>query len=126
MRGVQPQPRTFHTSSAAIGARLFVFGGGDKGAEPVKDQRLHVFDTGTSAPAGPLGPPAGGGSFDLGVWSGGGSVELCLEMRPAGWVAVPLTGPYIRVSLGIQTQCLDGKPRQGSVVADLWNLQFPS
>lgn len=53
MRGVQPQPRTFHTSSAAIGARLFVFGGGDKGAEPVKDQQLHVFDTGTSAPAGP-------------------------------------------------------------------------
>lgn len=48
MRGEQPQPRTFHTSSAAIGARLFVFGGGDKGAEPVKDQRLHVFDTGTS------------------------------------------------------------------------------
>lgn len=48
MKGVQPQPRTFHTSSAAIGARLFVFGGGDKGAEPVKDQQLHVFDTGAS------------------------------------------------------------------------------
>ncbi|NXY05887.1 RABEK protein, partial [Pteruthius melanotis] len=47
VRGVQPQPRTFHTSSAAIGARLFVFGGGEKGAEPVKDQRLHVFDTAT-------------------------------------------------------------------------------
>ncbi|NWV72304.1 RABEK protein, partial [Malurus elegans] len=47
VRGVQPQARTFHTSSAAIGARLFVFGGGDKGAEPVKDQRLHVFDTAT-------------------------------------------------------------------------------
>ncbi|XP_050836771.1 rab9 effector protein with kelch motifs [Serinus canaria] len=49
VRGEQPQPRTFHTSSAAIGARLFVFGGGDKGAEPVKDQRLHVFDTATLA-----------------------------------------------------------------------------
>ncbi|NWX39795.1 RABEK protein, partial [Steatornis caripensis] len=47
--GVQPLPRTFHTSSAAIGDRLYVFGGGDKGAEPVKDQRLHVFDTGTLA-----------------------------------------------------------------------------
>lgn len=49
MSGVQPAPRTCHTSSAAIGDRLFVFGGGDKGAEPVKDQQLHVFDTGTSA-----------------------------------------------------------------------------
>lgn len=48
MRGLQPLPRTFHTSSAAIGDRLYVFGGGDKGAEPVKDQQLHVFDTGTS------------------------------------------------------------------------------
>lgn len=48
MSGVQPLPRTFHTSSAAIGDCLYVFGGGDKGAEPVKDQQLHVFDTGTS------------------------------------------------------------------------------
>ncbi|NXD24511.1 RABEK protein, partial [Spelaeornis formosus] len=47
VRGVQPHPRTFHTSSAAIGARLFVFGGGEKGAEPVQDQQLHVFDTAT-------------------------------------------------------------------------------
>ncbi|NXT78365.1 RABEK protein, partial [Zapornia atra] len=45
--GVQPQPRTFHTSAAAIGDCLYVFGGGDKGAEPVKDQQLHVFDTAT-------------------------------------------------------------------------------
>ncbi|NXG17740.1 RABEK protein, partial [Grallaria varia] len=41
VRGAQPQPRTFHTSSAAIGARLFVFGGGHRGAEPVEDRRLH-------------------------------------------------------------------------------------
>ncbi|KFZ46592.1 Rab9 effector protein with kelch motifs, partial [Antrostomus carolinensis] len=45
--GVQPQPRTFHSSSAALGDRLYVFGGGDKGAEPVQDQQLHVFDTAT-------------------------------------------------------------------------------
>lgn len=51
MRGVQPAPRTFHTSSAAIGDCLYVFGGGEKGAEPVTDQRLHVFDTGTSGHA---------------------------------------------------------------------------
>lgn len=48
MTGIPPLPRTFHTSSAAIGDCLYVFGGGDKGAEPVKDQQLHVFDTGTS------------------------------------------------------------------------------
>ncbi|NXT30039.1 RABEK protein, partial [Syrrhaptes paradoxus] len=45
--GVRPLPRTFHSSSAAIGDRLYVFGGGKKGAEPVKDQQLHVFDTAT-------------------------------------------------------------------------------
>ncbi|XP_042686902.1 rab9 effector protein with kelch motifs [Centrocercus urophasianus] len=45
VRGVPPLPRTFHTSSAAVGDCLYVFGGGDKGAEPVKDQQLHVFDT---------------------------------------------------------------------------------
>ncbi|OXB67068.1 hypothetical protein ASZ78_005641 [Callipepla squamata] len=45
--GGRPRPGrwTFHTSSAAIGDCLYVFGGGDKGAEPVKDQQLHVFDT---------------------------------------------------------------------------------
>ncbi|XP_067165265.1 rab9 effector protein with kelch motifs isoform X2 [Apteryx mantelli] len=43
--GVQPLPRTFHTSSAVIGDRLYVFGGGERGAEPVQDQQLHVFDT---------------------------------------------------------------------------------
>ncbi|NXL56507.1 RABEK protein, partial [Chordeiles acutipennis] len=45
--GVQPQARTFHSSSAAVADRLYVFGGGDKGAEPVQDQQLHVFDTAT-------------------------------------------------------------------------------
>ncbi|XP_037735542.1 rab9 effector protein with kelch motifs [Chelonia mydas] len=45
--GTQPLPRTFHTSSAAIGDQLYVLGGGDKGAEPVKDPQLHVFDTAT-------------------------------------------------------------------------------
>ncbi|XP_071881396.1 rab9 effector protein with kelch motifs isoform X2 [Anas platyrhynchos] len=45
--GTPPLPRTFHTSLAAVGDRLYVFGGGDKGAEPVQDQQLHVFDTAT-------------------------------------------------------------------------------
>lgn len=93
MRGEQPQPRTFHTSSAAIGARLFVFGGGDKGAEPVKDQRLHVFDTGTSQ--------LGDGALPLGCSHRAGIAELCLEMSPREWVAVPLlTSPCVCVLTG--------------------------
>ncbi|XP_040591615.1 rab9 effector protein with kelch motifs isoform X4 [Mesocricetus auratus] len=39
-----PSPRTFHTSSAAIGDQLYVFGGGERGAQPVQDVKLHVFD----------------------------------------------------------------------------------
>ncbi|KAL2782046.1 rab9 effector protein with kelch motifs isoform a [Daubentonia madagascariensis] len=42
-----PSPRTFHTSSAAIGNQLFVFGGGERGAQPVQDVKLHVFDANT-------------------------------------------------------------------------------
>lgn len=46
MIGTPPSPRTFHTNSAVIGDRLYVFGGGNKGVDPVQDQQLHVFDTG--------------------------------------------------------------------------------
>ncbi|XP_015992877.2 rab9 effector protein with kelch motifs isoform X2 [Rousettus aegyptiacus] len=42
-----PAPRTFHTSSAAIGNQLYVFGGGERGAQPVQDVKLHVFDANT-------------------------------------------------------------------------------
>uniref|UniRef100_A0A8D2DRF5 Rab9 effector protein with kelch motifs n=1 Tax=Sciurus vulgaris TaxID=55149 RepID=A0A8D2DRF5_SCIVU len=42
-----PSPRTFHTSSAAIGNQLYVFGGGERGAQPVQDVKLHVFDANT-------------------------------------------------------------------------------
>ena len=44
MTGPPPSPRTFHTSSAAIGDQLYVFGGGERGAQPVQDVQLHVFD----------------------------------------------------------------------------------
>uniref|UniRef100_A0A670ZC02 Rab9 effector protein with kelch motifs n=1 Tax=Pseudonaja textilis TaxID=8673 RepID=A0A670ZC02_PSETE len=47
VRGDPPSPRTFHTSTAAIGDRLYVFGGGHKGVDPVQDQQLHVFDSAT-------------------------------------------------------------------------------
>lgn len=45
--GSPPSPRTFHTSSAAIGNQLYVFGGGERGAQPVQDVKLHVFDANT-------------------------------------------------------------------------------
>ncbi|XP_069465533.1 rab9 effector protein with kelch motifs isoform X2 [Ambystoma mexicanum] len=47
VNGSPPSPRTFHTSSAAIGDDLYVFGGGDKGTEPVDDPQLHVFNSAT-------------------------------------------------------------------------------
>ncbi|ERE71180.1 rab9 effector protein with kelch motifs isoform X2 [Cricetulus griseus] len=42
-----PSPRTFHTSAAAIGNQLYVFGGGERGDQPVQDVKLHVFDANT-------------------------------------------------------------------------------
>uniref|UniRef100_UPI00398EEA24 rab9 effector protein with kelch motifs n=1 Tax=Pristiophorus japonicus TaxID=55135 RepID=UPI00398EEA24 len=47
VNGTPPTPRTCHGSTAAIGDCLYVFGGGDKGAEPVQDPQLHVFDKAT-------------------------------------------------------------------------------
>ncbi|GCB70034.1 hypothetical protein scyTo_0012540 [Scyliorhinus torazame] len=47
VNGTPPTPRTCHGSAAAIGDCLYVFGGGDKGAEPVQDTQLHVFDKAT-------------------------------------------------------------------------------
>ncbi|OCT67164.1 hypothetical protein XELAEV_18038446mg [Xenopus laevis] len=45
--GTPPSPRTFHTSSATIEDKLYVFGGGEKGAEPVADTNLYIYDTAT-------------------------------------------------------------------------------
>ncbi|XP_010876089.1 rab9 effector protein with kelch motifs [Esox lucius] len=45
VKGMPPCPRTYHTNSASVGNRLFVFSGGDSGATPVSDARIHVFDT---------------------------------------------------------------------------------
>ncbi|XP_032933740.1 rab9 effector protein with kelch motifs [Catharus ustulatus] len=107
VRGVQPQPRTFHTSSAAIGARLFVFGGGDKGAEPVKDQRLHVFDTATltwSQPethGDPPSPRHGHAVVAVGtkLFIHGGLAGdvfyndlFCIDTNDMRWVKIPATG----------------------------------
>ncbi|XP_015247917.1 PREDICTED: rab9 effector protein with kelch motifs [Cyprinodon variegatus] len=43
--GEPPSARTYHTNSACIGDRLYVFSGGEAGAAPVSDTKLHVFDT---------------------------------------------------------------------------------
>ncbi|KFO06530.1 Rab9 effector protein with kelch motifs, partial [Balearica regulorum gibbericeps] len=105
--GVQPLPRTFHTSSAAIGGCLYVFGGGDKGAEPVKDQRLHVFDTATltwSQPDTHGDPPSPRhGHVVVAVGSklfihGGLAGDIfyndlfCIDINDMRWVKIPATG----------------------------------
>ncbi|NWU93630.1 RABEK protein, partial [Upupa epops] len=107
VRGAQPLPRTFHTSSAAIGDRLYVFGGGDKGAEPVKDQQLHVFDTGTltwSQPdtrGDPPSPRHGHAVVAVGTKlfiHGGLAGEVfyndlfCIDTDDMRWVKIPATG----------------------------------
>ncbi|MBN3324404.1 RABEK protein, partial [Atractosteus spatula] len=43
--GTPPSARTYHTCSACVGERLYVFSGGDQGAAPVSDSQLHVFDS---------------------------------------------------------------------------------
>ncbi|KAK7896021.1 hypothetical protein WMY93_021346 [Mugilogobius chulae] len=45
VNGKPPSPRTYHTSSACLGDRLFVFSGGEAGTMPVSDSQLYVFDT---------------------------------------------------------------------------------
>ncbi|XP_060768135.1 rab9 effector protein with kelch motifs [Neoarius graeffei] len=45
VKGTRPSPRTYHTNSACVKDRLFVFSGGETGATPVTDPQVHVFDT---------------------------------------------------------------------------------
>ncbi|KAM6986976.1 rab9 effector protein with kelch motifs isoform 1-T1 [Aplochiton taeniatus] len=47
-KGTPPCPRTYHTNSAIIGDKLYVFSGGEAGTTPVSDSKLHVFCTGSS------------------------------------------------------------------------------
>ncbi|KFP10150.1 Rab9 effector protein with kelch motifs, partial [Egretta garzetta] len=107
VRGVQPAPRTFHTSSAAIGDCLYVFGGGEKGAEPVTDQRLHVFDTAAltwSQPETHGDPPSprhghvvvavGTKLFIHGGLAGDVfySDLFCIDINDMRWIKIPATG----------------------------------
>lgn len=46
VNGSPPCPRTYHTNSACLGDKLYVFSGGEAGASPVSDPKLHVLDTG--------------------------------------------------------------------------------
>lgn len=45
-KGTAPSPRTCR-GSAVEGSRLFIFGGGKEGSEPVADAQMHVFDAET-------------------------------------------------------------------------------
>ncbi|XP_033845055.1 rab9 effector protein with kelch motifs isoform X1 [Periophthalmus magnuspinnatus] len=47
VNGKIPSARTYHTNSACVGDRLFVFSGGEAGTMPVLDSQLNVFDTGS-------------------------------------------------------------------------------
>jgi Rab9 effector protein with kelch motifs len=42
--GDSPQPRTFH-NGICVGNRFIVYGGGDRGSEPVLDKKVYAFDT---------------------------------------------------------------------------------
>lgn len=46
VNGKPPSPRTYHTNTACMGDHLYVFCGGEAGAAPVSDPKLHIFDTG--------------------------------------------------------------------------------
>ncbi|NWW47945.1 RABEK protein, partial [Pedionomus torquatus] len=115
VRGVQPLPRTYHTSSAAVGDCLYVFGGGDKGAEPVKDQRLHNFlpnacvlpflatltwsqpDTHGDPPSPRQGHVVAAVGTKLFVHGGlAGDVFFsdlfCIDIKDMRWVKIPATG----------------------------------
>ncbi|KAM9820663.1 rab9 effector protein with kelch motifs [Neosynchiropus ocellatus] len=71
--GDRPCPRTYHTSSACLGDKLYVFAGGEEGASPVADEKLHVFDTVSSTWSQPQTqgrpPPARHGHIIVAVGS---------------------------------------------------------
>ncbi|XP_055009220.1 rab9 effector protein with kelch motifs isoform X2 [Boleophthalmus pectinirostris] len=54
VNGKPPSARTYHTNSACLGDRLFVFSGGAAGTMPVLDSQLYVFDTETQGTPPPV------------------------------------------------------------------------
>ncbi|XP_067296464.1 rab9 effector protein with kelch motifs [Pseudorasbora parva] len=61
VKGKPPSVRTYHTNSACVGDKLFVFSGGDAGSAPVTDTQVHVFDSVTASwtqPESSGNPPA--------------------------------------------------------------------
>lgn len=73
VNGSPPSPRTYHGNSACIEDKLYVFSGGEAGAAPVSDPKLHVFDTVSSAWSQPetqgRNPPARHGHVVVAVGS---------------------------------------------------------
>ncbi|CAG5867518.1 unnamed protein product [Menidia menidia] len=107
VKGEPPSPRTYHTTSACIGDKLYVFSGGETGAAPVSDARLHVFDTVSSTWSQPEAegrqPPARHGHVIVAVGSkiyihGGMAGERfyndmhSLDLRSMKWEKVPAKG----------------------------------
>ncbi|KAL6096829.1 rabepk [Pungitius sinensis] len=73
VNGQPPSPRTYHTNSACQGDKLYVWCGGEAGASPVSDPKLHVFDTVSSTWSQPgtqgRNPPARHGHIVAAVGS---------------------------------------------------------
>ncbi|XP_034048937.1 rab9 effector protein with kelch motifs [Thalassophryne amazonica] len=107
VNGEPPCPRTYHTNSACIGDRLYIFSGGETGATPVSDPKVHIFDTVSSSwtqhePQGRL-PPARHGHIIIAVGSriyihGGMAGDTshsdmyCLDTRSMKWTKVKMKG----------------------------------
>ncbi|XP_072310171.1 rab9 effector protein with kelch motifs [Eucyclogobius newberryi] len=73
VNGEPPSARTYHTNSACLGNRLFVFSGGESGTMPVSDSQLYIFDTVSLTWSQPetrgTAPPARHGHIILAVGS---------------------------------------------------------
>ncbi|KAI3361808.1 hypothetical protein L3Q82_002149 [Scortum barcoo] len=107
VNGKPPSPRTYHTNSACLGEKLYVFSGGEAGATPVSDPKLHVFDTVSSTWSQPetqgRHPPARHGhiiaAVDSKIYIHGGmagdkfhSDMYCLDTRSMKWEKVQTKG----------------------------------
>ncbi|XP_028273379.1 rab9 effector protein with kelch motifs [Parambassis ranga] len=107
VNGKPPSPRTYHTNSACLGDHLYVFSGGEEGASPVSDPKLHVFNAVSSTWSQPetqgRHPPARHGhiivAVDLKIYIHGGMAGdkfnndmFSLDTRSMIWEKVQAKG----------------------------------
>lgn len=105
--GTPPTARTYHTNSACLGHRLFVFSGGEAGVMPVSDPKLYIFDTASLTWSQPetlgIPPPARQGHIIIAagskIWIHGGMAGdifyndmFSLDTGPMKWEKVQTKG----------------------------------